>query len=160
MGIRPEILSALLTEQNLLSEAISPSWTIAILDRKGIILARNRDLDQFLGKPVAPLLRQAMISGKKDTWLPNTTSDGTPVYSTFRMSLLTGWTVAIGVPREFVDGPVRWAYVLAVGGGVSFMVMSLALAYWMAQAIRRPVDELAAMTRQMGGGEPVGRLYS
>jgi hypothetical protein len=67
MGIRPEILSALLTEQNLLSEAISPSWTIAILDRKGIILARDRDLDQFLGKPVAPSLRQAMISGKKDT---------------------------------------------------------------------------------------------
>jgi signal transduction histidine kinase len=160
MGIRPEILSALLTEQNLLSEAISPSWTIAIFDRKGVILARNRDLDQFLGKSIAPLLRQAMISGTKDTWLPNTTSDSTPVYSTFRTSLLTGWSVAIGVPREFVDGPVRQAYMLAIGGGVLFMALSLALAYWMAQAIRRPVDELTAMTRQMGGGEPVGRLYS
>jgi signal transduction histidine kinase len=160
MGIRPEMLSALLTAQNLLSEAISPSWTIAILDRKGIILARNRDLDQSLGKPVAPLLRQAMISGTEETWLPNIMSDGTPVYSTFRTSLLTGWSVAIGVPREFVDGPVRKAYMLAVGGGVSFMALSLALAYWMAQMIRRPVDELAAMTRQMGGGEPVGRLHS
>src|SRR5690242_10509738 len=87
MGIGPEILSELLKEQNLLSEAISPAWTIAILDRQGIILARNRELDQFLGKPVATLLRKAMISGTEDTWIPNITSDGTPVYSTFRRSL-------------------------------------------------------------------------
>ena len=160
MGIAPETLSELLKEQNLLSEAISPTWTIAILDRKGIILARNRELDQFLGKPVAPLLRQAMVSGTEDTWLPNITSDGTPVYSTFRRSLVTGWSVAIGVPREFVDAPLRRAWMLAIGGGILFMALSLALAYWMAQVIRRPVNKLAAMTRAMGGGEPVGPFYS
>jgi len=160
MGIGPEILSELLKEQNLLSEAISPAWTIAILDRQGVILARNRDLDQFLGKPVATLLRKAMISGAEDTWIANITSDGTPVYSTFRRSLVTGWTVAIGVPREFVDAPLRQAWVLAIGGGISFMALSLALGYWMAQGIRRPVNKLAAMTRAMGGGEPVGPFYS
>jgi signal transduction histidine kinase/ActR/RegA family two-component response regulator len=160
MGIGPEIVSALLKDQNLLSEAISPAWTIAILDRKGVILARNRELYQFLGKPVAPLLRKAMMSATEDTWILNITSDGTPVYSTFRRSLVTGWTVAIGIPREFVDGPVRRAWRLAVGGGVLFMALSLALAYWMAQGIRRPVHKLAAMTREMGGGEPVGLFHS
>jgi len=160
MGIGPEILSELLKEQNLLSEAISPAWTIAIVDRRGIILARNRQLDQFLGKPVATLLWKAIISGTTDTWIPNITSDGTPVYSTFRRSLVTGWTVAIGVPREFVDAPLRQAWMLAIGGGISFVALSLALAYWMAQGIRRPVNKLAAMTRAMGGGEPVGPFYS
>jgi signal transduction histidine kinase len=160
MGLGPEILSELLKEQNLLSEAISPAWTIAIVDRQGIILSRNRELDQFLGKPVATLLRKAMISGTEDTWIPNITSDGTPVYSTFRRSLVTGWTVAIGVPREFVDAPARQAWVLAIGGGISFMALSLALAYWMAQGIRRPVNKLAALTRAMGSGEPVGPFYS
>ena len=160
MDIGPEILSKLLTEQNLLSEAISPAWTIAILDRQGLILARNRELDQFLGKPVAPLLRKAMISAIEDTWIPNITSDGTPVYSTFRRSLVTGWTVAIGIPREFVDAPVSQAWKIAIGGGVSFMALTLALAYGMAQGIRRPVSKLAAMTRAMRSGEPVGRLHS
>jgi len=160
MGIAPEILSELFKEQNLLAEAISPAWTIAILDRKGIILARNRELDQFLGKPVAPLLRKAMIRGTEDTWIPNITSDGTPVYSTFRRSSVTGWSVAIGVPREFVDAPLRRAWMLAIGGGVSFMALSLALAYWMAQVIRRPVNKLAAMTGAIGSGEPVGPFYS
>jgi hypothetical protein len=37
MGIAPEILSSLLEEQNL-----SPDWTVGIIDRKGIIVARNR----------------------------------------------------------------------------------------------------------------------
>ena len=160
MGIKPEIISGLLGEKNLVSEAISPGWTIAIVDRNGTILSRNRDLDQFLGKPVAPLLRKAMLSGAKDTWIENITSEGTPVYSTFRTSSLSGWSVAIGVPKEFVDGPLRRAWVLAVGGGISFFALSLALAYWMAQAIRRPVDKLAAMAKEMGSGEAVSRLYT
>jgi signal transduction histidine kinase len=130
------------------------------VDRKGIILARNKELEQFLGKPVAPLLRRAMLSGTGDTWIQNITSDGTPVYSTFRTSSLTGWSVAIGVPREFVNGPLRRAWMLAVGGGISFVALSLVLAYWMAQAIRRPVDKLAAMTKEMGSGQTVGRLYT
>ncbi|MBV8119038.1 MAG: response regulator [Alphaproteobacteria bacterium] len=64
------------------------------------------------------------------------------------------------MPREFVDGPQRRAWMLAVGGGISLVALSLALAYLMAQAIRRPVDKLAAFARQMGGGKPASRLYS
>ena len=160
MGIGPEILSQLFNDQNLLSEAISPAWTIAIIDRKDLILARNRELDQFLGKHVAPLLRRAMMSATENTWIPNITSDGIPVYSTFRRSLVTGWTVAIGIPREFVDAPIRRAWMLTFAGGISFMALSLVLAYWMARGIRRPVYKLAAMTRAMGGCEPLAPFHS
>ena len=97
MGLGPEILSALLQEENL-----SPDWTAAIFDRKGIIVARNRELDRFLGKPAAPILLEAM-AGAVESWFPNVTSEEIPVYSTFRRSPITGWTVAIGLPREFVD---------------------------------------------------------
>jgi hypothetical protein len=161
MGIKPQALSdVLLSPKNLALEAVPPTWTVAIVDRKGIILARNKTLDQFLGKPIAPLLKKAMFTGTSDTWIRNITSEGTPVYSTYRTSSLTGWSVAIGVPREFVDGPLRRAWMLAVGGGVSFVALTLALAYWMAQAIRRPVDQLAAMAKEMGRGQAVGRLYT
>jgi signal transduction histidine kinase len=161
MGIKPEVFSdVLLSQKNLALEAIPPTWTIAIVDKKGIILARNKNLDQFLGKPVAPLLRTAILSSTRDTWIDNITSDGVPVYSTYRTSAPTGWSVAIGVPREFVDGPLQHAWMLAVGGGITFVALSLVLAYWMAQAIRRPVDKLAAMAKEMGSGEAVGRLYT
>ena len=154
MGIMPEVLSKLLQEQKLSSD-----WTVAILDRKDIIVARNRELDRFLGQPAAPMLREAMVR-TVESWIPNVTSDGIPVYSTFRHSPVTGWTVAIGVPREFVDAPVRHTWLLAIGGGITFMTLSLALAWWMAQSIRGPVDELTALTDALGSGELVGPFIS
>ena len=111
MGLGPEVLSSLLKEHRL-----SPDWTAGILDRNGTIVARNRELDRFLGKPASPMLLEAMRE-PAENWVPNVTSDGIPVYSTFRRSPITGWTVAIGLPREFVDAPLRRAHLLAFGGG-------------------------------------------
>ncbi|MBV9377425.1 MAG: response regulator, partial [Alphaproteobacteria bacterium] len=152
MGLGPEVLSSLLEEQNL-----SPDWTAGFFDRKGIIVARNRDLDRFLGKPVSPGLLEAM-RGPVENWLPNITSEGIPVYSTFRRSPLTGWTVAIGLPREFVDAPVRRARLLAFGGGGAVLAASLLLGWWMARGIRRPVEALTDATKALGRGEPIGAL--
>ena len=152
MGVGPEILSALLKEQN-----VPTDWTVAILDRKGIIVARNRDLDRFLGKPVAPMLREKLADAV-ESWFPNVTSDGIAVYSTFRRSPITGWTAAIGLPREFVDAPLRRAQWLAFGGGAAVLGLSLALAWWVAGAIRRPVEALRVATRALGNGEPFGPL--
>ncbi len=152
MGLGPEILSALLENQNL-----SPDWTAGIFDRKGIIVARNRELDRFLGKPVSPTLLQAMRE-PPENWFPSVTSEGISVYTTFRRSPITGWTVAIGVPREFVDAPIRRARLLAFGGGEAVLALSLVLGWWMAQAIRRPVEALTAATKALGRGEPVDPL--
>ena len=150
MGLGPEILSALLQEQNL-----SPDWTAAIFDRQGLTLARTRDLDRFIGQPAAPMLLKQM-AGAVESWFPNVTKDGIPVYSTFRRSPISGWTVAIGLPREFVDAPLRRAQWLAFGGGAAVLAVSLALAWWMARAIRRPVEALTVAARALGSGEPLG----
>jgi len=152
MGLGPEVLSSLLGEQSL-----PPDWTAGIFDRKGIIVARNRELDRFLGKPVSPTLLEAM-RGTVESWFPSVTSEGIPVYATFRRSPMTGWTVAIGLPREFVDAPVRRARLLAFGGGAAVLAFSLVLGWWMARAIRRPVEALTAATKALGRGEYVGQL--
>ena len=153
MGIGPEILAALLQEQDL-----SPDWIAGIFDRKGIIVARNHEADRFLGKPVGPSLRQAMAWAVEGSWFPGVTSEGVPVYSTFRRSSMTGWTVAIGVPSEFVEAPLRRARSVIFGGGAAALALSLVLARWMAGAIRRPVEALTAATKALGSGEPVGRV--
>jgi len=88
------------------SKNLPPDWTAGIFDREGIIVARNRELDRFLGKPASPTLLKAM-RGTAESWLPSVTSEGIPVYANFRRSPVTGWTVAIGLPREFVDDPLR-----------------------------------------------------
>jgi signal transduction histidine kinase/ActR/RegA family two-component response regulator len=154
MGLGPEILSSLLEEEHL-----PPDWTAGIFDRKGIIVARNRELDRFLGKPVSPTLLEAM-RGTVESWFPSVTSEGISVYSTFRRSSITGWTVAIGLPREFVDAPLRRAQLLAFGGGAAVLVLSLILGWWMARAIRGPVEALTAATQALGRGELIGPLVA
>ena len=152
MVLGPEILSALLQEQNL-----SPDWTAAIFDRKGLTVARTRDLDRFIGQPAAPILLKEMM-GAAESWFPNVTKDGLAVYSTFRRSPISGWTVAIGLPREYVDGPLRRAQWIAFGGGGAVLALSLALAWWMSRAIRRPIEALTTATKALGAGEPLGPL--
>ncbi len=150
MGLGPELLLPLLQEQSL-----GPDWTVAIFDRHGLTLARNRDQDRFLGQPAAPILKKKM-AGAVESWFPNVTKDGVAVYSIFRRSPISGWTVAIGLPREFVDAPLRRAQWLAFGGGAAVLALSLALAWWMARAIRRPVEALTAATRALGSGARLG----
>src|SRR6266478_5319810 len=94
MGLGPEVLSALMQDQKLSSD-----WTAAILDRKGIIVGRNRDLDRFLGQPVAPMLRQKLTEAI-ESWIPTVTRDGIPVYSTFRRSTGTGGPRQLDCPEN------------------------------------------------------------
>ncbi len=152
MGLGPEVLSSLLKEQS-----VSPDWTVGIFDRKGIIVARNRQLDRFLGRSVSPTLLEAMRE-PAESWFPSVTSEGIPVYAAFRRSPITGWTVAIGLPREFVDAPIRRALLLAFGGGAAVLALSFVLGWWMARAIRRPVEALTSATKALGRGEFVDPL--
>ena len=82
------------------------------------------------------------------------------LYSAFLRSPITGWTVAIGVPRDVIDGPLHRAYQLALGAGMAVLALSLGLAWWMARTIRRPVDALTAAARTMGSGGHPGLLVS
>jgi signal transduction histidine kinase/CheY-like chemotaxis protein len=152
MALDPAHLSAVLQDQN-----IPFDWTAGIFDRKGIIVARNRDLDRFFGHTATATLRERM-AGAVEGWFPNVTSEGMDVYAAFRRSLITGWTVAIGIPKVAMDAPLRRAYWLALGGGTATLALSLALAWWMARAIRRPVEALTAATQALGSGEPLGPL--
>src|SRR5262249_38255539 len=124
MGVGPEILSALLNEQNL-----PHGWNAAIFNRTGLMAAPNHELVRLVGQPATPSLR-AKISKNLEGWFSSVTKEGVPVYSAFRRSPISGWTVAIGLPTEFIDGPLHRTQWFVFGGGVTALSVSLALAWW------------------------------
>jgi PAS domain S-box-containing protein len=149
MAVAPQSLSDLLGEQN-----VSPDWTIGVFDRKGVIVARNREIERFLGQPASPILRERMAEGVVTGSFRNVTSEGLDVHTAFVRSPLSGWTVAIGAPQELIDAPLRRAQALAVGGGTAGLALSLALAWWLARAIRGPVEALRQAAGAVGDHAP------
>jgi hypothetical protein len=137
MALDPARLSRVLQQQSQPTE-----WTVAIFDRSGATIARSKELSRFLGAVAAPVLLDHMRASTGDDWFPNVTKDGEAVYSTFRRSKVTGWVVAIGVPSDAVDAPVRLAQLGAFGGGGTAVALSLILAWWLGLSIRRPVAAL------------------
>jgi PAS domain S-box-containing protein len=146
MALDPIDLSILLRGQNLPLD-----WTAEIFDRKGVTVARYPDHEGLLGQPTTPVLREK-ISQAVVGWFPNVTGSGLAVYSAFLRSSITGWTVAISVPKAVLDGPLYGTYQLALGAGMAALALSLGLAWWMARAIRQPVAAVTAAARTMGSG--------
>lgn len=131
----------------------SPDWVASIVDRKGLILARSRDLDRFVGTTATEDLRRNAVAAE-GVWV-GTTADGTPVLAAYARSALSGWRVAVGVPLALVEAPLqRLLAFLALG---AFLVLSLAslLAVWWGRRLARAVEQLAEAGTALGRGDLV-----
>jgi PAS domain S-box-containing protein len=65
----------------------------------------------------------------------------------------TGWSVAVGIPREAIDGPVQRSYVtLGVGIALS-LALGLAAAFIAARSVSRSVQALRVAAQAVGRGE-------
>ncbi|HEY7300926.1 MAG TPA: sensor histidine kinase [Xanthobacteraceae bacterium] len=76
-----------------------PAWTIAVFDRQGTVVARSRDAEQFVGRPASPSLYSALMKEVEGT-LDTTTFDGIVVLTGFNRAPLSGWSVAVGIPKS------------------------------------------------------------
>ena len=78
-----------------------PEWYIGVTDRNGVIAARNRDPDTWVGKrttEAAWALVQQAPSGRA----PMRTVDGVAVYTTWKR-LPSGWFVLAGIDQKSAD---------------------------------------------------------
>ncbi len=131
VAMNPQSLSAVFADQGL-----DPRWSAVIVDKRLNLAGRSKDSERFLGTPAAPSLAAHIQSGQRGLLL-GTTREGVPIYTAFSRSPANGWTVAIGVPTEVVDGPIRALLgKLAVGGG-ALIALSLALTGTVARRISR-----------------------
>jgi PAS domain S-box-containing protein len=152
MAFRPERLSSFFAEQQVPDE-----WTIAIVDRTGTFIGRNRALEQFLGKPVTSDLKAAMES-MREGLATLRTKDGIEVYTAFTRSALSGWTVAFGIPRNVVDAPLRRSLVeIGVAGGL-VIILCGSIALLTARRISRSMKALSSAALALGNGEQLPQL--
>ena len=147
-AVAPEMFTGFVGSQ------LSPEeeWTRTVVDRQGVVVARTRDPERFVGKPSTPSFLRS-IRETPEGLVPSTTLDGEPVYTAFSHAPLSGWTGIIAVPREVVDGPARRSMLMVAGAGLALLLVSGLGAFLLSRHVSRGIASAAEAAATLAHGE-------
>lgn len=135
---------------------IPAGWTVAFLDRNGMLLARNRNAEQFVGTAARPEAQAIARNSTQEGSFESVTLDNIAVSNVYRRSSLTGWLTVVAVPREAMNAPLLRAFSLLALAGMALTAIGLILASLLASRIATPLRRLSgAAVALVDGGVPV-----
>ncbi|MGX4642803.1 response regulator [Massilia sp. SYSU DXS3249] len=146
MGVNASSLQGLLMRQHL-----PEAWLASVVDRNGIIVARTRQPERYVGKPVRPASRLHAFRAR-ETMYESRTLDG--IDSRVYASTVPGadWKVLLSVPTsELRQAPLRAAALL--GGLMALLLLiGLVAARRFANRAIAPIEALGDSARALGEG--------
>ncbi|MBV9076665.1 MAG: PAS domain S-box protein [Methylobacteriaceae bacterium] len=143
---------------DILAASTPPDWTVSLVDRRDLIIARSRQHERFIGSFASDTLRANAV-GDGGIWL-GTTLEGEQAYSAYTRSGITGWRVAVGVPVATIFDPIQRLVWLLAGSALVVLLVSVALAVRFARQIAEPLSGLAAAAEGLGRREVVPPIRS
>jgi len=138
--------------QSILEDQKLPAgWVASILDRNRVIVTRNRDAQEFVGKKGSPLLL-AQLDQNEAGVFHSTSIDGTPTLASYHRSPTHGWVVAVGVPMSRITPPMQAALMF---GALALLLLGGAMlaALQVGRRLVMPVQRLHAASQSIGRGE-------
>ncbi|WP_229440507.1 ATP-binding protein [Massilia sp. BSC265] len=147
IGLGPEEFDGLLGPTSVPEGAVA-----SLFDRKGIIFNRNINRDKSIGHPVNPLLRDAAARQTEGT-IDSRSREGVPLLSTYSLSALSGWGVAIGIPRETLRQELLGQLAMMAGVATVLFAIGLCLAWLIGGRLARSVQALTGQALALGKGE-------
>ena len=147
--IDPGRLSRLLARQPLHPQAVA-----AILDRKGLFISRNIELERWLGKPATPDLVAGIRQNVEGT-VKTRTVDGTVVVGGYSRMSVGGWSIAIGIPIQALTSELWSALGMLVVYAAIFLGISLYMAWMVSGRIMASIHALVRPALSLGRQQPV-----
>lgn len=152
-----EVLAMALTLDRftrLLEQQRPPAgWLGDVIDRDGIVLARNVAAERFVGQPVPEIFRDPLT--RPEGVAESRSFEGDRVQVAFTHSELTGWAMTLGAPDQvFADlgeQSLWWIF----GGGLLLVTLAGLAARSVSLWIVRPVARLAEAATALGRGAPL-----
>jgi len=138
---------------NVLGEQEMPkAWLAGIIDENGRFVARVPDNETRVGQPASDGWRKVQdVDGLSE--FPSL--DGDLVVNANARSKLSGWAIAIGVPKGELTGTawraVRWSAIL----GAMISLSSLLLAAQVARSVAGPINILRSNAEALVNGLPM-----
>ncbi len=136
--------------QALLNRAPLPAGcTAALVDTEGIVAARTRGPERYVGHPAGPGLLAGLADSDEGT-RDSTGLDGTRIVLAYSRSAGSRWTAAVSAPRALVAQAGLQSIALLGLLGSAAILTGLLGARRMARGIAKPVEALAQSARQLG----------
>jgi signal transduction histidine kinase len=149
-ALAPEMLAAFVDRR------LSPreEWTRTVVDRQGVVVARTRDPERFVGKRGSPSFL-SKIQGTNEALVRETTLDGKLVYTAFSHAPLSGWAGIIAVPRNIVEGPARRTMLVVAAAGLGLLLVSGLGAFVLSRHVSKGIASAASAAAVLAhGGRP------
>lgn len=143
-GIFTDRLGEILNQQR-----IPPDWVATIVDSAGIVVARTRDPERFIGQK-APAARLAAMAREPEGSVETNTMDGVPVVSGYSRSQRSGWTVSIGVPTAILTAGLRESLLLNAAVALLPLALGILLAVGLGRRIVGDIRSVAGLAHELG----------
>ncbi|WP_406856356.1 HWE histidine kinase domain-containing protein [Alsobacter sp. KACC 23698] len=143
MAISPDLLRKV-----VLDATTPPDWNVSVIDGAMKIVARSREHERFIGSEASASFRENVAAGR--TVWPGRTLDGSEVLTVAHQSALSGWRVAVSIPRRTLEAPMRQFLggVAALTGLGLLGSLVLALAY--GRTLAAPIRDVARAASALG----------
>ena len=132
--------------------SIPREWTVAILDRQGNFIARNRQSEVMIGRPARAELVSASQNAS-DGEIRHATWEGVDSYDVFTHSALSGWTVAVAVPADMVESAARNAVLVAALGLLAALLTAAGTAALVSRRLVASIQGVDAAAAALARGD-------
>ena len=127
-------------------------FVATILDRTGVIVARSKAPESFIGQPF-PQLAEASRDQSGSVSLVNPA--GVAIFVHYRRPELSGWVIAAAVEQAALTAPLTRSLQGLALVGVGLAVLAGAGAWWFGRKLTRAHDSLIAAARLLGEGQVI-----
>ena len=131
---------------------IAPEATLTLNDRRGLIIARTLNDEQWAGKPSSPRYSEE-TAGKDDGVFQNEGLEGQKFYTAFSRLKTSAWVLGTGVPREHVEAALRGPTMLLALGTIFAALVAGLLALVFARRISGAMTRLAVTAKDLAESE-------
>lgn len=132
-------------------------WIASILDRNGIIIARNRDADNFIGRRAGEQIYQKIMTSTEG-FNEGPTLSGEMVNAFFSRAPGSAWTFIVSVPISEISGNARRAVIYIAGSSLILLGLAVFAAFAVARRTARSIEDLRESAEKLGRSEPIQML--
>ncbi|MBE0624641.1 MAG: PAS domain S-box protein [Burkholderiales bacterium] len=142
----------LLTLNRRAFASVPKNALVSVFDGEGRFLLRSADPESWIGKALGSAQAQAMQAVRAGTFTARGEDGVSRVYAGV-MVPGAGWRVVAGLPESEVFADYRDTLMHSIAIGLAALLLVLAFARRISQAIARPIHELAGAVDKISRGE-------